>query len=103
MAGEPQKPGLDELARRSLNALNRRGFDAGFADFAPDAVWDKGVTFSVSVLRGRPHGASTFVERRVGVVWSWTDGRITRATNYNDIDEARSAAEQLAEDRDYAV
>jgi hypothetical protein len=32
-------------------------------------------------------------------VLTWLDGAIERATNYFDIDEARAAAERLAEER----
>jgi ketosteroid isomerase-like protein len=58
-----------------------------------------GVTFGVLVLRGRPHGSDAFVEARGGVVVIWRDGRIARATSYQDVDEARAAAERLAEER----
>ena len=58
-----------------------------------------GVTFSVLVQRGRPHGSDRFVESRVGVVAIWRDGRIARATSYKDVDEARAAAERLAQER----
>jgi ketosteroid isomerase-like protein len=58
-----------------------------------------GVTFGVLVLRGRPHGSDAFVEARAGVVVIWRDGRIARATSYQDVDEARTAAERLAQER----
>jgi ketosteroid isomerase-like protein len=58
-----------------------------------------GVTFGVLVLRGRPHGSDGFVEARGVVVAAWRDGRIERATSYKDVDEARAAAERLAEER----
>jgi ketosteroid isomerase-like protein len=58
-----------------------------------------GVTFGVTVMRGRPHGAGSFLENRVGFVASWREGRIARATNYTDLDEARAAAERLAQER----
>ena len=58
-----------------------------------------GVTFGVLVLRGRPHGSDAFVEARGWVVVIWRDGRIARATSYQDVDEARAAAERLAEER----
>jgi ketosteroid isomerase-like protein len=58
-----------------------------------------GVTFGVLVQRGRPHGSDGFVESRLGVVAIWRDGRIARATSYKDLDEARAAAERLAEER----
>jgi len=58
-----------------------------------------GVTFAVMVERARPHGSSSVLERRYGFVATWTDGRIARAKNYLDLDEARAAAERLAEER----
>jgi ketosteroid isomerase-like protein len=59
-----------------------------------------GVTFSVSMLRGKPHGSSGLVESpRYGIVWTWRDGLIEQNTSYPDIDEARAAAERLAEER----
>ena len=58
-----------------------------------------GVTFTVIVQRGRPHGSNGFVERRFAVVLTWTQGRVARTTNYSDVDEARAAAERLAHER----
>ena len=59
-----------------------------------------GVTFGVVVIRGRPHGSGGLVESpRTGIVATWSDGRIARATNYTDLDEARAAAERLAQER----
>ena len=57
------------------------------------------MTFAVMVERARPHGSSSVLERRYGFVATWTDGRIARAKNYLDLDEARAAAERLAEER----
>jgi ketosteroid isomerase-like protein len=59
----------------------------------------RGVTFGVLVLRGRSHGGDAFVERRGGVVAIWRDGRIARVTTYEDVAEARAAAERLAQER----
>jgi ketosteroid isomerase-like protein len=58
-----------------------------------------GVTFGVLVQRGRPHGSDGFIEMRLGIVAIWREQRIARATNYTDIDEARAAAERLAQER----
>jgi ketosteroid isomerase-like protein len=58
-----------------------------------------GVTFRVDLARGRPTGSSVFVEQRVAIVVVWRDRLIERATIYTDIDEARAAAERLAEER----
>ena len=58
-----------------------------------------GVTFGDLIQRGRPHGSDGFVESRFGVVATWRDGRIARATSYEDVDQARADAERLAEER----
>ena len=58
-----------------------------------------GVAFSVLIQKARPVGSSSEVRQRIGVVSEWVDGLIARATFYYDIDEARAAAERLAEDR----
>jgi ketosteroid isomerase-like protein len=136
-------PDLEDVLRRSLEAVNRGDFDAALSAWAPDGVleltplgfglleggpvigheairklWEDmrgafedfesaseefhdlggGVTFGVMVLRGRPRGSDGLVETRAGVVTTWRDGRIARATNYTDIDEARAAADRLAEE-----
>jgi ketosteroid isomerase-like protein len=58
-----------------------------------------GVGFRVLIQKGRPVGSSGEVELRYAVVSVWEDGLIVRVTNYTDIDEARAAAERLAEER----
>jgi ketosteroid isomerase-like protein len=58
-----------------------------------------GVTFGVAVQRGKPTGVARFVTFRYPAVWTWADGLIQRATNYLDVDEARAAAERLAQER----
>jgi ketosteroid isomerase-like protein len=144
VAEESTTPDLENAVRRSLDAFNRRDFDAAFALYTPDAVIElapggigvleggrvmgreairksqedltesfadfefksedhhdlgSGVTFAVLVQRGRPHGSDAFVENRGAVVATWRDGRIARVTTYQDFDEARAAAERLAEER----
>jgi ketosteroid isomerase-like protein len=58
-----------------------------------------GVTFGVVLVTGHPVGSSAEVRIRFGSVASWTEGEVERLTAYMDIDEARAAAERLAEDR----
>ena len=58
-----------------------------------------GVTFAVAVRRARPRGSTGWVQFRSGIVSTWVNGLIERTTNYLDIDEARAAAERLAEER----
>jgi hypothetical protein len=57
------------------------------------------VTVCELVQRSRPTGSSRFVEFRYVPVSTWTDGLVERLTIYIDIDEARAAAERLAEER----
>jgi len=58
-----------------------------------------GVAFVVTVARGRLVGSSADVRLRYASVLLWTKGLVERQTNYMDIDEARAAAERLAEER----
>jgi ketosteroid isomerase-like protein len=144
MPEEPTTPDLDELSRRTNEALNCRDFDAALAVWAPDGVlelspvgfgvlaggsvtghaairrlWEElsngfadfettteeshdlgsGVTLGVHVQCVRPHGSDGLVERRFGFVATSRDGLIVHGKTYVDIDEARAAAERLAEER----
>jgi ketosteroid isomerase-like protein len=58
-----------------------------------------GVTFAVVLITGHPFGSSGEVQMRFGSVASWTEAVIERQTGDMDIDEARAAAERLAEER----
>lgn len=58
-----------------------------------------GVVFALVRQRARPVGSSAYVEFRYASVTEWTDGVAARVTPYTDIDEARAAAERLAEER----
>jgi ketosteroid isomerase-like protein len=60
---------------------------------------DNGVGFFVTVLRGCHAGSSAPVRLRYASVITVDDGLIVRSTNYLDIDQARAAAERLAEER----
>jgi ketosteroid isomerase-like protein len=64
-----------------------------------------GVVLTVYHQEGRPLGASNYVRVRSPLVMLWEDGVIVRNTAYPeaDIDEARAAAERLAEERGKAV
>jgi ketosteroid isomerase-like protein len=59
-----------------------------------------GVTFTVIVLKGRPLGSGGDIRLRYAAVTEWVEGKVVRDTNYTDIDEARAAAERLAEERE---
>ena len=58
-----------------------------------------GVVFSVALQKARLVGSSGYVRQRSGVVAIWVEGLIERVTLYPDPDEARAAAERLAEER----
>ena len=87
-----------EALRKFLEDLTGsfEGFEFESADFHD---LGSGVTFGVLVQRGRPHGSDSLVESRLGVVATWRDGRIAHARMYQDVDEARAAAERLAQER----
>jgi ketosteroid isomerase-like protein len=85
-----------------------RGFlDDWFGSFAElrmeveeSAVLDNGVVLAVVNQEGRPVGAGGQVQQREGWAICWSaDGLIVRLTTRPDIDEARVAAERLAEPR----
>ena len=58
-----------------------------------------GVIFDVSLQKGRPAGSIGYVQLRYATVAVWAKGLIERVTLYSDPDEARVAAERLAESR----
>jgi ketosteroid isomerase-like protein len=57
------------------------------------------VTFAVILQQGRVAGSSGSVQLRYASVAEWRDGLMVRNTTYIDIDEARAAAERLAQER----
>jgi ketosteroid isomerase-like protein len=58
-----------------------------------------GVGFGVLLQNARLAGSSGHVRLRYAAVSEWVKGMIVRTTNYADIDEARAAAERLAQER----
>jgi ketosteroid isomerase-like protein len=58
-----------------------------------------GVVFSPLREDGRLVGSDSHVEQRRGWVYLWGDGMVERQTAYLDVDDARAAAERLAESR----
>jgi hypothetical protein len=70
-------------------------------EYEVEERWDlgSGVIFLVWVQRGRLRGSTGWVQVRGASVGRWVDGLIERSTNYLDIDEARAAAERLAQER----
>jgi len=58
-----------------------------------------GVTFNVVLQRARLPDTTGALQNRYAVIATWANGLIVKQTNYQDIDEARAAAERLAEER----
>ena len=58
-----------------------------------------GVVYSPFREDGRLVGSDAHVEHRRGMVFLWVQDMIERQTVYLEIDEARAAAERLAEER----
>jgi ketosteroid isomerase-like protein len=58
-----------------------------------------GVGYAILCQRGRPVGSSGEVRRRFASVGLSVNGLWVRFTTYTDIDEARAAAERLAQER----
>ena len=57
------------------------------------------VSFVVLSLIARPVGSAGRVQERWGFTVTWAEGMIVRVIGSTDIDEARTAAERLAEER----
>jgi hypothetical protein len=89
MPEESTTPDLVELTRGLFEAADRRDFDA----------IGNGVILTVVIQTARPVGSSGEVRLRYAMVGAWTESLIVSLTNYGDIDEARAAAERLAEER----
>jgi ketosteroid isomerase-like protein len=58
----------------------------------------QGVVFAVVTQNGRLVGSAGHVRQREGWIYVWARGLIARLTIY-DVDEARAAAERLAQER----
>ena len=59
-----------------------------------------GVVLAVLSQSARTVGSSDHVRLRAAWIYEWADGMIVRVTSYPDIDEGRTAAEQLAKSRE---
>lgn len=59
-----------------------------------------GIALSVNEQRGRLGGSARETRLRDGWVYEWAQQTIVRLTLYLDPDEARAAAERLAEERE---
>jgi ketosteroid isomerase-like protein len=58
-----------------------------------------GVSFAVIAGHGRLNGSASRLDVSFAAVGIWADGLVEQHRNYTDIDQARAAAERLAEER----
>jgi ketosteroid isomerase-like protein len=81
---------LEEIAGsyEGVEMLEKEALDLG-----------RGVAFGVVLLRGRPVGSTGLVDFRTALVAVWDEDLIVRVIANTDLDEARTAAERLAEER----
>jgi ketosteroid isomerase-like protein len=64
-----------------------------------DAVDLGGTVLLVTTMIAHPHGSDREMQQREAMVFKWSAGRIVKVITRTDIDEARAAAERLAESR----
>jgi ketosteroid isomerase-like protein len=77
----------------------RGSFDEISADFEEVLGFGHGVVLTVWSEQGRPRGSDGRVEQRRAMVTTWVGGRIQQLKAYADPDEARAAAERVAQER----
>jgi ketosteroid isomerase-like protein len=100
-----------DLSQRDLPSFDGvsavRGFLEDWIDSYEELRWNpekvlnlgNGVVFAVVHQNARPAGSTGYVRQRDGWVWVWVGGLTARMTTYGDIDQARAAAERLAQER----
>jgi hypothetical protein len=93
------RDGAEPVFHEATDGSNTLQAGAQPADLPYRIVSVEVVTFPVIIQKGRPVGSTAHVRYRIAQVNTWVDGMIVRSTGYNDIDEARAAAERLAEER----
>ncbi len=71
----------------------------GRSIITPSRRFSISVTAWYSLRCGRLKGSSSFVEGHSAWVTEWVEGKIARDTAYTDVEEARAAAERLAQER----
>jgi len=96
-AGEASHDGLGQI--RALFEDWLGAFDHLRVEIEEVSETGIGVIFLIVRQHGRPVGSHGEVGVRYAHVNVWTEGAIVRTTVYLDIDEGRSAAERLAEER----
>jgi ketosteroid isomerase-like protein len=79
------------------------GWWGAFEDLrlTPEEITDLGGGVLFAALRhdGRPTNSTAYVNTRQAYVFVFVEGMVARVTVYRDSDEARAAAERLAQER----
>lgn len=75
-------------------------FDQFEVEFEDVVDVGSGVLFVVLRLTGRPLEATGTVQSRQGWIYVWCGETVTRVVTKEDVEEARAAAERLAEERE---
>jgi len=73
-------------------------YDEWEIQFEQPLDFGSGVMLASFLERGRPAGSTGSVQLRYAAVGRWAGDMIVRVATYSDIDEARTAAEQLAQE-----
>jgi limonene-1,2-epoxide hydrolase len=73
-------------------------YDEWEIQFEQPLDFGSGVMLASFLERGRPAGSTGSVQLRYAAVGQWAADMILRVATYSDIDEARAAAEQLAQE-----
>jgi ketosteroid isomerase-like protein len=87
-------PAIREFIESYWETFDELSFElVEFVDFGND------VTLAVNIQHALPSGSNARLEAREAHVTEWRDGLVVRITVHMDIDEARAAAERLAQER----
>ena len=86
-------------AIRAFLEEGRGAYDEFQFEFEEVHDLGNGVAFAVPVMNARPAGSTGSLHARYGAVSTWRDGLIERISHYADVDQARAAAERLAQER----
>ena len=124
MSDESTTSDLVEVVTGLFEAADRGDWGAVVAPYAADVIWESedweewartfedfrievesvvdlgaGVVCAVYRQQGHMAGSNALLTANAVLVYEWQDGIIVRVFTYADLDEARAAAERLAEER----
>ena len=89
--------GVAAIRRLLIDFYSR--FDDPKAEVTEIHDLGNGITFAVLTSEGRIPGGEGVVTEQAAQISEWVDGLVVRVIDYRDIDEARAAAERLAQER----